>query len=103
MDEKKKWPLVRKRFDWLRVSPATFQYLCTELSPYISSIKRKAIEMERRLSLVLWFLAIGADFRTIAHLFGVSKSTVCLAIKKVCESLVKHLLPVYIQVPNGNA
>ena len=45
---------------------------------------RKAIEMERRLGLVLWFLATGADFRTIAHLFGVSKSTVSLAIKEVC-------------------
>ena len=106
------WEEIVKRFtpqDWLnnfRVSPATFQYLCTELSPYISrkdTIMRKAIEMERRLGLVLWFLATGADFRTIAHLFGVSKSTVSLAIKEVCESLVKHLLPVYIQVPTGNA
>lgn len=38
---------------------------------------RKAIEVEKRVGLTLWFLATGADYRTISHLFGVAKSTVC--------------------------
>ena len=48
-------------------------------------------------------LATGANYRTISHLFGVSKSTVCLVLKDVCSAIVKFLLPRYIQFPTGAA
>ena len=70
--------------DWLknfRMSHSTFLYLCDELKCTIEkqdTMMRKAIVTEKRLGITLWFLSTGADYRTIGHLFGVSKSTVCV-------------------------
>ena len=58
------------------------------------------------VALTLWFLATGADYRTISHLFGVSKSTVRLVSKGVCSAcsaIVKSLLPHYIRFPAETA
>ena len=63
---------------------------------------RKAIPVEQRVALTLWFLAIGTDFHTIGHLFGVSKSTVCVVTKQVCNALVSILLPKYIRFSSGD-
>ena len=69
---------------WLenfRMSRSTFQYLCDELRSMTEredTRLRKAVPTEKRVALTLWFFATGADYRTIAHLFGVSKSTVSL-------------------------
>ena len=57
---------------------------------------RKAIPLQKRVSIALWF-------RTISHLFGVSKASVCLIIKDVCVCIVDHLLPKYIRMPCGDA
>ena len=64
---------------------------------------RKAVTVEKRVAIALWFLATGADYRTIGHLFGVSKSTFCLAIKNVFSSITSLLLPQYIKFPQGKA
>ena len=58
--------------------------------------------MEQRLAIVLWFLATNSDFHTVSHLFGVSKSTVCLVVKDVCAAIVKILLPLFICIPTGD-
>ena len=93
--------------DWLmnfRVSEATFEYLCEQLRSSVTksdTIMRKAIPTEKRIGLTLWCLATGADYRTIGHLFGVSKSTVCLVTKQVCGSIVECLLPKYVKMPSG--
>jgi len=95
--------------DWLenfRVSNLTFQYICTKLSPFVGkrdTIMRNAIPVEKRVALMLWFLATGADYRTIGHLFGVAKSTVCVIRKEVCSCIVSRLLPQYIKMPQGNS
>ena len=94
--------------NWLinfRLSKATFIYLCEQLHSSISksdmsnTVMRKAIPTEKRVTLTLWFLATGADYRTISHLFGVSKSTVCVVTKQVCSSIVECLLPKYVKIP----
>ena len=93
--------------DWLqnfRMSQQTFLYLCDELRSSIeksNTVMRRAVPTEMRVALTLWFLATGADYRTIGHLFGVSKSTVCLVTKDVCFAIVKSLLPRYIRFPAG--
>ena len=38
---------------------------------------RKAIPVEQRVAIALWRLATTTDYRTIGHLFGVSKPAVC--------------------------
>ena len=103
--------VVRHTFssqDWLenfRMSQATFVYVCDEIRSIIEkedTVMRKSIPVEQRVALTLWFLATNADYRTIGHLFGVSKPTVCVVTKEVCAAIVKSLLPKYIRVPTGD-
>ncbi len=93
------------QYDWLenfRMSNATFLYVCNELHSTIErndTTLRKAIPVEQRVAITIWFLSTGSDFRTIGHLFGVSKSTVCLVTREVCQAIVTILLPKYIRFP----
>ena len=64
---------------------------------------RKAISVEQRIAITLWRLATTTDYRTIGHLFGVSKMAVCLIVKEVCSAIVEVLLLRYIKVPTGNS
>ena len=50
----------------------------------------------------MWYLASGSDYRTLGHLFGISKSLVCLIICDVCRAIVDKLTPLYIKMPTGN-
>ncbi|XP_068723632.1 uncharacterized protein [Montipora capricornis] len=70
--------------DWVRnfrISKEAFNRLCVELSPHI--------------------LKKDTNFRTIANLFGVGKSTVCGIVKRVCKVIVRILLPRFIYVPQN--
>jgi len=58
--------------------------------------------VEQRVDLTLWYLATDTDYRTIGHLFRVSKATVCMVTKEVCAAIGKVLLPRYIRVPVGD-
>ena len=94
--------------DWIenfRMSQSTFDYLCNELRSAIerSDTAMRNVSNEQRVAIMFWFLATGADYRTIGHLFGVSKSTVCVVTKDVCAAIVRILLPKYIAIPMGEA
>ena len=85
--------------DWLenfRMSRGTFLYLCAELKSLEKrdTVMRRAIPLEQRVAIALWRLATNGDYRTIAHLFGVSRAF-------VCDAIVQVLLPKYIQAPHG--
>ncbi len=82
----------------VRMSRETFLFVCHELKSIEkrNTSMRKAIPLQKRVSIALWF-------RTISHLFGVSKASVCLIIKDVCVCIVDHLLPKYIRMPCGDA
>ena len=82
------------------MSQETFLYLCSELRESVErndTIMRKAIPVEQRVAITLWFLSTNADYRTIGYLFGVSKSTVCIVTKQACAAIVKNLLPKYVR------
>eukprot|EP00118_Oscarella_pearsei_P022072 m.251670 g.251670 ORF g.251670 m.251670 type:complete len:303 (+) comp40338_c0_seq3:519-1427(+) len=64
---------------------------------------RRAISVEKRAAITLWFLASMAEYRTIAYLFGVGKSTVCSIINETCRAIVAALLQEYISFPAGPA
>ncbi len=94
--------------DWMhnfRMSRETFLFVCQELKSIEkrNTSMRKAIPLQKRVSIALWFLSTNSDFRTISHLFGVSKASVCLITKDVCMCIVDHLLPKYIRMPCGDA
>ena len=92
--------------DWItyfRMSRANFMYECIHLRPLITkkeTVMRKSISAEKRLAITLYYLATNSDFRTVGHLFSVSKSSVCLIVQEVCATIVDVLLPKHLSFPD---
>ena len=86
------------------MSKETFNYLCGKLRIHIEkryTNKRSAISFKQRVAICLWFLASSVEYRTIAHLFGVSRPSVCLIVHNVCKVIVKVLVPRYVRLPKN--
>lgn len=105
------WDTVVCRFtahDWkenFRVSKETFTYLCNQLRSRIQRMNtrmRQAISVEKRLAVTLWSLATPAEYRTIGHVFGIARSTVCRIVHETCKAIVEVLLKKYISFPAGD-
>ena len=87
-----------------RVTKGTFTFLLDSIGREIyhpDTSMRCAISIERRLALTLYFLASTAEYRTIANLFGVSRSFVCICVKDVCRAIT-NLLSKVISFPQGD-
>ena len=54
------------------------------------------------MAIALWHLATNGDYRSIGHLFGVAKGTVCVMVNEVCHAVVKVLFNKYIKLPTGS-
>ena len=52
--------------------------------------------------MTLWCLATPCEYRTISHLFGIVRSTVCEIVQETCQLIVKTLFGKYIQFPTGD-
>ena len=63
---------------------------------------RRAISVQQRVAITLWCLATPAEYRTIAHLFGVAISTVCQIVHETSLAIVRTLMTTYIKFPTGN-
>ena len=93
--------------DWVenfRMSKSTFIYLCQQLESTLcrqDTVFRRAISVEKRVAVTLWCLATPCEYRTIAHLFGIGRSTVCEIVQETCELIVHTLFRQYIQFPSG--
>ena len=77
-----------------RVTRGTFEFLLNEVMEYIRCkdiVMRSAISAKRRLAITLYFLASTAEYRTIANLFGVSRSFVCLCVRDVSKVIISKL------------
>ena len=64
----------------LRMNKSTFDHTCNELRPYIvrqRTILREPVSVEERVALTLWRLATSIEYRTLAALFGIGRSTAC--------------------------
>ena len=94
--------------EWIenfRVSQNMFLYLCDQLN---STIQRQntqicaSISFEHRVTITLWCLATCAEYRTIGHLFGVARCTVCVIVHDTCAAIVNVLQSQYIQFPVGD-
>ena len=94
--------------DWIenfRVSKETFTYICNCLKPLISRQDtkfRKAICIEHRVAITLWCLATGGEYRTIGHLFGIARCTVCVIVHDTCSAIVSTFMSQYINFPEGD-
>ena len=93
--------------DWIenfRMQKSTFFYICNLLRPHIQkrdTNMRHAITVEKRVAVTLWRLATNVEYRTIGHLFGISRASVCCIVRHVCENIVHVLMPKYIAWPKG--
>ena len=91
--------------DWIENFRMTFIYLCERLSPVVQkkdTTMRHAISVEQRVAITLWYLATPAEYRTVAHLFGVAHCTVCKIVHETCDAIVTSLLSVYVKFPRGD-
>ena len=85
---------------------ATFDYLCTQLGPKLrkhNTQLRQPIDVKKRVAIALWRLSTNVEYRTIAHLFGVGISTVCIIVHEVCNAITSTLTPRLIRLPKGDA
>ena len=93
--------------DWVenfRLSRTTFHMLCEKVRPFLKRQNtqfRQCICVEHRLAITLWTLATCSEYRTIGHLFGVARCTVCVIVHETCNVIVDLLLEEYIQFPRG--
>ena len=94
--------------DWIenfRMSRETFEYLCQRLHTFLSkknTLMRQSLTVQQRVAITLWCLATPTEYRTIAHLFGVARSTVCQVVHETCQAIVDHLMSTYVKFPTGN-
>lgn len=88
-----------------RMRKETFMYLCNQVRPFIFRMNtrlRKAVIVERRVGITLWCLATPCEYRSVAHLFGVHRSTVCIIVHETCQAILHTLMDRYIRFPSGN-
>ena len=91
-------------YDNFRVSKTTFEYIVSQIEDEIGrqdTSMRKAISPRKRTAITLYYMSSTAEYRTIANLFGVSKSFVCLCIKDVCKAITKKLKKDFLSIPKG--
>lgn len=87
-----------------RMRRRTFERLCDRLAPRIvrqDTPLRRPVPVEKRVAVTLWWLATGSGYRTVAHLFGMGKSSVCEIVHEVCAAL-SALRSEYIKLPVGD-
>ena len=87
-----------------RLSKETFEYIVSEIENEITrkdTRMRKAIPSRKRVAIALYYLGSTAEYRTIANLFGVSSSFVCLCIKEVSKAITRKLKTGFLCVPKG--
>ena len=59
--------------------------------------------MEKRVAITLWCLATPCKYRSVVHLFGVARSTVCSIVHSTCQAIVNSLSRKYVRFPTGDA
>ncbi|XP_053186639.1 uncharacterized protein LOC128369588 [Scomber japonicus] len=105
------WKVVVPTFSdeqWVqnfRMSKETFAYLCQRVQPALEKQDtnyRLCVPLQQRVAIAVWKLATNADYRSVAQLFGVSRSTACKCLKAFCSAVEDILWPEVIQFPNAD-
>ena len=90
---------------YFHLSKGTVLYIVNEVEENITrtdSKLRKAVPTFQRVALTIYFMASTAEYRSVANLFGVSRSFVSLCVKEVCQAIVKRLKSRYITISKGD-
>ncbi|XP_064471832.1 uncharacterized protein LOC135386041 [Ornithodoros turicata] len=78
----------------LRVCPVTFRYLvesCRHVLEHQTTNMRQPISVEKRVAIGLYRLCSTAEDRTIAHFFGVGRSTVNVVYRQFAKAVIQEL------------
>ena len=63
---------------------------------------RRPVSVEKRVAITLWRMATNVEYRTLAHMFGVGRSTVGKIVLEVSTAISQHLTPEFVRIPSGN-
>ncbi|XP_053968071.1 uncharacterized protein LOC128869531 isoform X2 [Anastrepha ludens] len=96
-----------------RMERSCFEKLCSKLEK-IAKRKtnyRNPISLKKRVAIALYALGSSSEYRSIGHLFGVGKATVCKILIEFCNEVGTSLAPIYLknfpltraQIENGVA
>ena len=76
--------------------------LCYELKPYIEkdiTRLRLPIPYTKRVAITIYYLGDEGRYRKTANAFGVSRSSVSVIVREVCQAISLHLGPKCIKMP----
>ena len=76
-----------------------------ELNPELKSQDtkmRKAVEVEKKVGLFLYFIASTVSYRTLSNLLRLFRSFVCICIRKVAAAMLRELKPKYLSIAKGD-
>ena len=85
-----------------RITKATYEILCDDLRPSFPDQARsirEPLQLDHRVAIAVYWMASSPEYRTIANLFGVGKSTVHKCINDVCTSMAVNILDRYVKFP----
>lgn len=84
-----------------RVDRSTFRYIVSvcECMRRSDTNMHQAIPLEKRVAIGLYRLATSVEDRTVANLFGVSRSSVNIIFREFCTVLLKHIEPQFVKFP----
>ena len=92
-------------YENFRVSKRTFLFVAGLIEDDIkrkTTVMREPVPVQKRVAITYYFLATTAEYRTIANLFGVSRSFVCKCVIDVCKALVNRLQSKFVFFPKRN-
>lgn len=80
------------------MSPSAFKILCEKMSSLRreDTMFRKAIPLEKRIGIALYALGSSAEYRSIANLFGVGRTTVGEIVLEFCNEVWSKLRKDYL-------
>ena len=81
---------------------ASLPFICDRLRHFLSknaTRMRRPVSVEKREAITLWRMATNVEYRSIAHMFGVGRSTVGKVDLKVSQAITEHLAPEFIRIP----
>ena len=63
---------------------------------------RKPVSVEERVAVTIWKLTTNIEYRTLASLFGLGRSTVGKTVVETSHAISTHLLPQYVKILDGD-
>ncbi|CAN7991991.1 unnamed protein product [Ixodes hexagonus] len=87
-----------------RMNRCTYKYIVSmrECMRRQDTNMREAIPLEKRVAIGLYRLATSAEDRTVANLFGVSRSSVNIIVREFCGVVVQRLEPRFVGFPRAH-